>query len=88
MFIDIFGDVFAQDFDRALALKPDATPEELASKQYLRGIAQQSAHRGPNVDEITKLFYFLNEIDRRRNTNWPTTFPWLVNEFAKYDLNI
>jgi organic radical activating enzyme len=84
--IDIFGDAFAKDFDRAIALKPGTTPEQQSSKQYLQGIALQSAGGQPRVDEIIKLFDFLNEIDRRRNTNWPVTFPWLVDEFAKHNL--
>lgn len=86
MFIDIFGGIFQQDFDRALALKPSNTPEQLSSKTYLQGIAAQSLHSQPNLPEITKLFNFLNTIDHRRNTHWPTTFPWLVNEFSKYGL--
>jgi hypothetical protein len=86
MFIDIFGDIFAEDFDRALAFKPVDNPEQIASRNYLLGIAQQSASREPNVPEIVKLFDFLNEMDRRRSTNWATVFPWLVSEFAKYGL--
>ena len=84
MFIDIFGDIFVDDFNRALALKPEQTPEELSSKNYLAGIASQSAHRGPNPAEIIKLHDYLTEIDRRRGTSWPKTFPWLVDEFGKY----
>ena len=86
MFIDIFGNIFQEDFARALELKPTNTPEEIASKNYLKGIAQQSAHRGANEAEIQKLLYFLNEIDHRRGTSWHQTFPWLINEFKKYDL--
>jgi len=86
MFIDIFGSIFEDDFARALVLKPENTPEETASKNYLAGIAQQSAHPGANVAEIQKLWDFLNEIDRRRGTSWPTTFPWLVKQFDLYDL--
>lgn len=88
MFIDIFGDIFQEDFADALAIKPNVTPEEQASWRYLQGIAQQSAHRVPNVPEIKKLFSFLNENDRRRHTNWPTVFPWLVDEFARHNLKI
>jgi len=88
MFIDMFGDIFVQDFEKALELKPDSTPEQKSSKQYLAGIAKQSASRSPNVEEIKNLFCFLNEIDRRRGTNWPEVFPWLVTEFAKYNLVI
>ena len=86
MFIDIFGDIFVNDFKRALDLKPFSTPEQISSKNYLAGIAKQSANTGTNISEITKLFDFLNEMDRRRNTDWTQVFPWLVTEFAKYGL--
>ena len=86
MFMDMFGDIFQQDFARALELKPMTTPEETASRNYLAGIAQQSAHRGPNISEIQKLYDFLNEMDSRRGTSWPETFPWLVSEFKKHNL--
>jgi organic radical activating enzyme len=86
MFIDIFGDIFVKDFEKALSFKPDSTPEEQASKQYLAGIATQSGSCAPNIPEINRLFNFLNQIDQRRSTSWKITFPWLVNEFAKYSL--
>ena len=87
MFIDIFGPIFVADFDQALALKPVGTPEEQASRDYLAGIARQSAG-DPRPDMIVKLFDFLNEMDRRRSTSWPQTFPWLVDEFKKYNLTL
>jgi hypothetical protein len=87
LFIDIFGNIFEKDFDRALALKLELTPEQQASKQYLAGIAQQSKSKSPNVEMITKLYNFLNETDRRRSTNWRQTFPWLIEEFNKYLLD-
>jgi hypothetical protein len=86
MYIDIFGDIFAEDFDRALALKPTTTPEQQNSKNYLQGIAKQSGSNLPNLKEITNLFNFLNTMDQRRNTHWPTVFPWLVSEFAQHGL--
>jgi hypothetical protein len=86
MFIDMFGDVFVKDFERALALKPEHTPEQQASKQYLAGIARQAGSSQPNIELINKLHNFLNEMDLRRNTNWRETFPWLVAEFARYQL--
>lgn len=88
MFIDIFGDIFQKDFERAVALKPSKTPEQQKSRDYLQGIARQSVHRGPNLQEIERLFYFLNTNDQRRSTSWPSTFPWLVEEFARYNLKI
>lgn len=83
-YIDIFGDIFLEDFDRALALKSTTFPEDVSNKEYLRGIAQQSASTGPRVDEIVKMYNFLNEMDRRRNTNWQQVFPWLIDEFEKH----
>lgn len=85
-FIDIFGDIFVSDFERALSLKPDTTTEEISSKEYLKGIAKQSAYKNPQPEKIKKLFDFLTEMDYRRKTNWQKVFPWLINEFAKYNL--
>jgi organic radical activating enzyme len=87
MFIDIFGDIFAADFARALALKPEDTPEQKSSKQYLAGIAQQAGSCGPNIQMIKKLYQRLCELDQRRATNWRDTFPWLVEEFSRYQLD-
>ena len=86
MFIDIFGDIFSEDFDRILDLKPENTPEEISSKNYMAGIAKQSKSNEPNIVEIKKLFNFLNTMDFRRKTNWRDLFPWLVTEFRKYNL--
>jgi hypothetical protein len=86
MFIDLFGGIFREDFDRAVSLKPDHTPEDLASKNYLIGIAKQSQQGGPRPEQIRELFNFLNTMDQRRNTHWPTVFPWLTKEFEKYNL--
>jgi hypothetical protein len=86
MFIDIFGDIFSEDFDRILDLKPESTPEEISSKNYMAGIAKQSKSNEPNIVEIKNLFNFLNTMDFRRKTNWRELFPWLVTEFRKYNL--
>ena len=88
MFIDLFGAIFEDDFARAIQLKPARTPEEIASRNYLIGIAQQSAHGGPRPKQIHRLFDFLNTIDQRRRTQWPQVFPWLVDHFAQYNLKL
>lgn len=85
-FIDIFGDIFREDFQKAIDLKPEATKEEIDSKKYLQGIAEQSYAAKPDISKITELFNFLNNLDHRRKTNWRTVFPWLVPEFSKYNL--
>lgn len=87
MYIDIFGDIFADDFAQALALKPESTAEQKSSKQYLAGIARQAASREPNVPMIQKLHTTLNRLDHRRNTDWRKTFPWLREQFGKYQLD-
>jgi hypothetical protein len=81
LFIDIFGDIFQEDFARAIALKSDS-----GARDYLAGIARQSADPGPNVPEIINLYDFLTKMDQRRATDWRKTFPWLIAEFAKYGL--
>jgi MoaA/NifB/PqqE/SkfB family radical SAM enzyme len=86
LYIDTFGDIFAGDFQQALALKSRSTPEQQASYDYLAGIARQSASCDPDPKKIGQLFDFLNQMDQRRGTNWSHTFPWLVDEFAKYAL--
>jgi len=88
MFIDLFGDIFKDDFERSIKLKPNCTPEQKASRNYLIGIAQQSAHGSPKPTQIRHLYNFLNTMDRRRHTSWPRTFPWLVDQFAQYNLKL
>ena len=76
MYIDIFGDLFRPDFERCLALFPADRDE---TKQYLQGIADQSYSKGINPVQVADLKIVLDELDRRRNTNWRKTFPWLVS---------
>ena len=81
--IDILGNIFADDFKRILDLMPENTHEQKQVKEYMQGIAQQSASRDPNIPEVLKLQTFLDEMDRRRSTNWRTLFPWLDKEFKR-----
>lgn len=83
MFIDIFGDLFVEDFSRAVAIMPEDDQDQIKVKNYLRGIGAQSQNCGPNPVELVKLRTFLDEIDRRRQTDWKTTFPWLPSAFEK-----
>lgn len=75
MFIDIFGDLFQDDFERALNLME---PSDV--KLYLAGIAQQSKSRGINHIEVAKMVSVLDELDKRRKTSWRTTFPKLTKQ--------
>lgn len=79
----IFGNnVFREDFEKILNLIPESE-----SKQYMSGIANRINQSTPDTAEIIKLHTFLNEKDRRRNTRWQETFPWLENIFEKVSLD-
>lgn len=82
MFIDMFGDLFQADFARCQALVGDSQDQQQV-KKYLQGIAEQSTANGVNVKEVIKLETFLNEMDRRRGTDWRKTFPWLVDPISQ-----
>ena len=71
--------VFDKDFDRILKLMPTATDDDRRAVKYMQGIGNEIESRTINIDEVKKLFVFLDEKDRRRGTNWRTVFPWLEN---------
>lgn len=78
---DIFGpDMFSEHFDRILELMPEHTWQQQEAKKYMNGVRLQIASAKKNSIEIKKLLTYLNELDRRRNTNWRETFPWLIGE--------
>lgn len=86
MFIDMFGDVFKDDFDRALALMPTESPEQQQVKRYLQGIRDQSISQKPNLIKIKKLYEFLEKMDFRRNISWRKTYPYLLELFNKHNI--
>lgn len=84
MFIDIFGDVFKDDFDRAIDLMPIEFPEHRSVRDYLIGIRDQSSNTGINLSRIKKLYTMLETFDERRKTNWRSVYPWLVELFKQH----
>jgi len=70
---------FLPYFEQAIALCTDTDSDSLVKKQYLMGIAKQSAANDVNIMLINRLTTFLDEIDTRRSLNWRKTFPWLTN---------
>lgn len=77
------GDQFKQDFDQILALMPQSTDEDKITYEYMLGIANRIISSDVDPQEVSKLLTYLDEKDRRRNTNWETLFPWLT-EYKKY----
>jgi organic radical activating enzyme len=75
---NIFGrGVFDKDFEHVLNLMTGNGVDDTCARQYMLSIADEIEAHEKNDEELKKLFVFLNEKDRRRKTNWRTTFPWL-----------
>jgi hypothetical protein len=67
-----------QDFENILNAMPKRTHDQLEAIPRMQGIQaqlQQVTHN--NTREIKKLHVYLDELDRRRNTNWRDVFPYL-----------
>lgn len=84
MFIDIFGDAFTEEFDRAIALMPEREPEHRSTKAYLTGIRDQAKSKEPNLTEIKNLCIFLDKMDERRDTDWRSVYPKLADLVNKH----
>lgn len=84
MVIDIFGDIFKEDFDRAIGYMPNILPEHQLVRNYLIGIQKQSGNTGINLTRIEKLYTMLETFDQKRNTKWRNIYPWLVELFEKH----
>lgn len=78
----IFGaGVFDEDFDRVLAVMRSTNPSEVNAREHMEGIKRQINNSVRRVDLINDLQMYLNEIDRRRGTNWHILFPWLNKDW-------
>lgn len=75
--------IFEKDFENILALMPDHTDQDKMARSYMRSIGLHAAKSQRNDHEVDKLNHYLTEKDRRRNTDWRETFPWLVKEIEK-----
>lgn len=76
------GEVFDRDFECILNLMPESD-----AKRYMTGIADRVRLSQPDRERANSLRIFLEEKDRRRQTNWRNTFPWLETALAKADIN-
>ena len=74
---------FDKDFDLILDQMYENTWQEKEAKQHMIGLKKSLSVAKRNNNEIQKLIKFLNEIDRRRNLDWASVFPWLVEEINK-----
>lgn len=75
------GGVFDKAFEEILGELRDTHPHEKSIKEHMAGIAQQvsKAQRDPVMIDALKTY--LDEIDRRRGTDWRSLFPWLDQDW-------
>lgn len=74
------GQIFQKDFETIISLMPDKNQQDSLARSYMRGIRDKIMNSHPDQQEKKNLRVFLEEKDRRRDTNWRQTFPWLVEE--------
>lgn len=75
----IFGaGVFEDDMDAIIAEMKDS-----AAKDHMKGIKQQISNSIRRVERIQDLQVYLDEIDRRRGTDWRSLFTWLDCEWRQ-----
>lgn len=76
---DIFGGTFfGKEFEQILVAMPTDTWQQQEARKYMLGVQAQINAAPANTVEQGKLKTYLTELDRRRNTNWRNTFPWLT----------
>jgi hypothetical protein len=77
----IFGPgFFDEDFEKILQAMPDDGWQHQSSRNMMKTLQLQCNQNIRQEDQLVKLRVVLDELDRRRNLNWRTTFPWLVKE--------
>jgi pyruvate-formate lyase-activating enzyme len=70
--------LWEQDFKNILDVMPKNTPEQLEAIPRMQGLQAQLMQRNQHdYEEIKKLHVYLDELDRRRNTNWRSIFSYL-----------
>jgi len=76
---EIFGNnFFAEDGKKILELMPTEIQQDKAAYEYMKGIFDHANSTKIDENEIENLIIYLDEKDRRHNTDWKTVFPWLV----------
>ena len=79
MTLDILGkEEFQNDFSKILSMMETKSWRGSEAKKHMEGIMSTNDTAKFNQTETLKLLTFLDEMDRRRNTNWRELFPWLI----------
>lgn len=76
----IFGPgVFDQDFYDTISEMRESNKNDINAKQHMEGIRRQIAAAPKNQQLVDGLKVYLDEIDRRRGSDWRSLFPWLID---------
>lgn len=71
-------DFWAKDFERILSTMPCRTVEQQEAIPRMKGLQKLLMQRRKhNYSEIKRLHVYLDELDRRRGTDWRQIFPYL-----------
>jgi organic radical activating enzyme len=72
----IFGPALLDlGFNEAVDIFVTDSPEKISYLEYIKGIGSEIANTGPSIELQEKLKIYLNELDRRRGTDYANTFP-------------
>ena len=76
---DILGaEEFQEDFKCILSLMESQSWRGAQAKEHFKGLVNNVNLSKFKSKEVLKLITYLNELDRRRKTNWQDLFPWLI----------
>lgn len=75
------GEMFNNDFKTILSLMPEDNDVQKNQKLAMQGIADRMSESTTNVEKIERFKNYLDDLDRRRGTNWRALFPWLDKDF-------
>ena len=71
--------MWEKDFENIFAAMPTRTNHQTEAIPRMQGLQKQLQQKTDhNRAEIKKLHVYLDELDRRRNTDWRSLFPYLI----------
>jgi pyruvate-formate lyase-activating enzyme len=80
----IFGPgYFHDDLNKVISLMDTSGEWSKKSVEYMKGVQNYLDQSQEDITLQNYLRLYLDEIDRRRGTNWKNIFPWLVDHFTK-----
>jgi hypothetical protein len=74
----IYGkDFWQNDIVKILEIMPTDNQRNIISKKFMSGLLNSLPNKDPDYEQIKNLKFFLDQLDKRRNTNWRKIFSYL-----------